>query len=100
MENAIARHTTHQNLIEEILDELLLQWPGSEQPMKIGSEEFSDEVDIFERRNKNIAQADDLSLGVRTDDRHALGRCLSHFHVVGASAASALCMCAWRGREC
>jgi hypothetical protein len=35
---------TYQNLVKEVLDELLLQRPGGEQAVKIGSEELGDEV--------------------------------------------------------
>jgi hypothetical protein len=35
---------THQNLVKEVLDELLLQRPGSEQAMEIGPEQLSHEV--------------------------------------------------------
>lgn len=35
---------THQNLVEEVLNELLLEGPRSEQAVKIGSEEFGDKV--------------------------------------------------------
>jgi len=33
-----------QYLIEEVLDELLLEWAGSEKAVQIGAEEFSDEI--------------------------------------------------------
>lgn len=35
---------THQNLVEEVLNELLLQRSGGEQAVQIGSEELGDEV--------------------------------------------------------
>jgi hypothetical protein len=35
---------THQNLVEEVLDELLLKWSGSKETMKIGAEQLSDEI--------------------------------------------------------
>jgi hypothetical protein len=35
---------TYQNLVKEVLDELLLQRPGGEQTVEIGSEELGDEV--------------------------------------------------------
>lgn len=35
---------TYQNLVKEVLDELLLQRPGGEETVKIGSEELGDEV--------------------------------------------------------
>jgi len=35
---------THQDLVEEVLDELLLQRSGRQQAVKIGSEELGDKV--------------------------------------------------------
>jgi hypothetical protein len=35
---------THQNLVEEVLDELLLQRSGGKQAVEIGSEELGDKV--------------------------------------------------------
>lgn len=35
---------THQNLIKEVLDELLLQWPGGKETVEIGPKELGDEV--------------------------------------------------------
>jgi hypothetical protein len=34
----------YHDLVQEILNELLLERPGSEKPVKISSEEFGDEV--------------------------------------------------------
>ena len=35
---------THQNLVKEVLDELLLQRPGCKQTVEIGTQELGDEV--------------------------------------------------------
>ena len=35
---------TYQNLVEEVLDKLLLQWSRRQQAMEIGSQEFGNEV--------------------------------------------------------
>lgn len=40
----LGNFATHQNLVEKVLDELLLQRSGGEQAMEIGSEELGDEV--------------------------------------------------------
>ena len=67
---------THQNLIEEILDELLLERSGGEEAVKIGSEQLGDKVaDLISRcrnavgseclhvlqwRDEDVAQTNDL----------------------------------------
>ena len=35
---------THQDLVEEVLDELLLQRSGGKQAVEIGSEQFGNEI--------------------------------------------------------
>jgi hypothetical protein len=35
---------TYKDLVEEVLDELLLQWARGQEAVEIGSEELSDEV--------------------------------------------------------
>lgn len=67
---------THQNLVQEVLDKLLLQRSGGKQTMEIGSEELGDEVTgrisiclgwrwcgclhVLEGGDEDVAQADDL----------------------------------------
>lgn len=79
---------TYQNLVEKILDELLLQRPGGEQTVKIGSEQLSDEVTVrvSERSRSNrvcnlhvlqwgdedITQTDDLLCGQNPSSLHLL----------------------------
>lgn len=43
LESSFSR-LTDQNLVEEVLDELLLQWPRGEQAVKISAEQLGDEV--------------------------------------------------------
>lgn len=51
---------THQYLVEEVLDELLLERPRGEESMKISSEKFRDEVDILKGRDEDVAKTDDV----------------------------------------
>jgi len=51
--------TTH-NLVEEVLDELLLERPRSEQSVQVGAEKLSDEVDVLEGRNEDVAERNDI----------------------------------------
>lgn len=51
---------THQDLIQEILNKLLFQWSAGQQAVEIRSQQFGDEINIFERRNKNIGECDDI----------------------------------------
>lgn len=72
---------THHDLVEKVLDELLLEWPRCEQPVKIGTKQFRDEVagtkvshvypkrylpaaighlHILQRGDKNVAERDDV----------------------------------------
>jgi len=44
-----AKVETHENLVKEVLDELLLERSTCQETVEIGTEEFCDEVDIFER---------------------------------------------------
>lgn len=68
---------TYENLVEEVLDKLLLERSRGEQTVEISAEEFGDEVAIgvsvrwrgsweslhvLERRNEDVAQADNLLL--------------------------------------
>lgn len=75
-----------QDLVEEILDELLLEWSGGEKTMKIRSEQFGDKVagcrcergmegeldkyvQILKRRDEDIAETDDLGRKMRRERR-------------------------------
>lgn len=87
MDNAGRVHIlqTSEDLVEEILDELLLQWTRGEESVQIGSEELSDEVaggsadvpsaamimiaqtmrksgyvHVFEGGDEDVAEGDDL----------------------------------------
>ena len=40
------RTIAYQDLVQEVLDELLLQWPRSEQTVKIGTKQLRHEVAI------------------------------------------------------
>ena len=69
---------THENLVQEVLDELLLERSRGEQTVKVGAEEFGDEVawvvsvgvgkragggqslHVFQRRDEDVAQTDHL----------------------------------------
>jgi hypothetical protein len=35
---------THQNLVEEVLDELFFEWPRCQETMKIRSKQLSDKI--------------------------------------------------------
>ena len=69
---------TYKDLVQEILDELLLQRSRGQQSVEISPEKLGNEVSgsnvrypgsahsekclqILERRNKNVAETDDLS---------------------------------------
>jgi hypothetical protein len=54
---------TSKNLVKEILDELLLERSRSKKSMKVGSEKFCDEINIFQGRNKHIRKCNDLEKG-------------------------------------
>jgi len=68
---------THKNLVEEVLNELFFKWSGCKETMEIGAEQLSDEisvqvyqmkwptvgeldVQIFQRRDKDVAETYDL----------------------------------------
>ena len=38
------RTIAYQDLVQEVLDELLLQWPRSEQTVKIGTKKFCNKI--------------------------------------------------------
>jgi hypothetical protein len=78
------RTKAHQYLVQEVLDELLFQRPRGQQPMKIRSQKFRNKVaewrtrisgclfdfrkqdiHVFQRRDEDIAQRDDLSTPIR-----------------------------------
>jgi hypothetical protein len=87
------RQETHHDLVEEVLDELLLQWPRGEEPVEIGAQEFCDEVagkrsarvskhtlfvshiHVLERGNEDITERDDLCSAVSYTSRRALSGC-------------------------
>jgi len=56
--------STYHDLVEEVLDELLLQGPGGQQAMQIGTEKLGDEVDVFKGRDEDVTQGNDLILKV------------------------------------
>jgi len=49
-----------KDLVEEVLDELLLQGSRGKKAVEVGAEEFRNEVNVFERRDENIAEADNI----------------------------------------
>ena len=49
-----------EDLVEEILDELLLEWSGGEKSVQVSPKQLGHEVDVFERRNEDVAQGDDV----------------------------------------
>lgn len=51
---------TSHDLVQEILDELLLEGPGGQQPVQVSPQELGDEVDVLEGRNEDIAEGDDV----------------------------------------
>lgn len=52
--------TTHEDLVEEVLDKLLLQRPTGEEAMEVGSQELSDKVDVLERGDEDVGERDDV----------------------------------------
>ena len=48
------------DLVEEVLDELLLEGSGGQQPVQVRPQQLGDEVDIFEGRDKDVAERDDI----------------------------------------
>jgi len=36
--------STHQNLVQKVLNELLLQWPRSQKTMQVGTQKLGNEV--------------------------------------------------------
>jgi hypothetical protein len=71
---------TSEDLVEEVLDELLFEWTRSEESVKIGTEELSDEVavdqyeqarpareqnsHVLEGRDEDIAERNDLTVSM------------------------------------
>lgn len=51
---------TAHDLVEEVLHKLLLERAARQQTVQVGAEQLGDEVQIFEGRDENVAQADDL----------------------------------------
>lgn len=78
---SLERRWTHQDLVEEILDELLLEGARGEEAVEVGAEQFGDEiavrrykpsvraqgthtdVHVLKRRDEDVAEADDLEGG-------------------------------------
>lgn len=55
-----------EHLVDEVLNELVVERAGGEESVEVGSEELSDKVDVFERRDEDVAQRDDLTSGRQT----------------------------------
>lgn len=51
---------THQDLVKEVLNELLLQRTTRQESVKIRSEELGDKVDILEGGNENVGEGNDV----------------------------------------
>ncbi len=51
---------TTENLVQEVLDKLLLERSARQETVQIGTEKFGNEVNVFERRDEDIAEADDV----------------------------------------
>jgi hypothetical protein len=51
---------TTEDLVQEVLDELLLERPGGEETVEVGTEELGDKVDVLERRDEDVGKADDV----------------------------------------
>ena len=78
-------NVTYQNLVQEVLDELLLEWSRRKQSVKVGSKKLRDKVasgpelsaevctskgeneHILQRRDEDVAQADDLNVACELD---------------------------------
>lgn len=48
------------DLVQEVLDELRLEWPRSKESVEICAEELGDEVDVLQRRDEDIAQRNNI----------------------------------------
>jgi hypothetical protein len=51
---------TAENLVEEVLDKLLLEWPRGEQTVEVGTKELGHKVDVLERGDEDVAEGDNL----------------------------------------
>jgi hypothetical protein len=49
-----------ENLVQEVLDELLLQWPRGEEAVEVSAEELGDKVDVLEGRDEDVGKGDDV----------------------------------------
>lgn len=49
-----------EDLIQEVLDELLLEWSACQQSVQVGTEKLRDKVDILEGRNEDVRKRDDV----------------------------------------
>jgi hypothetical protein len=96
------RFATYQDLVQEVLNKLLLEGSRGEQTVEIGAQELGDKVakesvgigvwrgrrvHVLERRNEDVAQADDLRpvrMAMRRSGDHmptfSCLRCLSSFN--------------------
>lgn len=45
-----------ENLVEEVLDELLLQWSRREETVEVGAQELGDKVDVLEGRDEDVRE--------------------------------------------
>lgn len=65
---------THQDLIQEILNELLLQRPARQQPMQIRTKELRYKVNVLEWGDEDVGEGDDvLVLDVLEEFEFAIG---------------------------
>lgn len=51
---------THEDLVQEVLDELLFERPARQETVEVGTEELGDKVDVFERRDEDVGERDDV----------------------------------------
>lgn len=49
-----------EDLVQEVLDELLLQWPRRQEAVQVGTKQLRDEVDVLEGGDEDVAERDDL----------------------------------------
>ena len=58
--SSIGTRITHQNLVQEVLNELLLQWPRSQKTVQVGTQKLGNEVT---EREISISVGFELSQG-------------------------------------
>lgn len=82
-----------KNLVQEVLDELLLQWPRGEEAVQVSAEELRDKVDVLEGRDEDVGEGNDLCesagsarMSASSSSQRLLARAQQHSRSRGAGA--------------